>query len=225
MARQPISGSNHGDTVLGPPPGDEVSRLDHYITEHMTEPWAAYPGGWPGQIESALIDAVLSIRARYGSTKRGVPARVAAWREHCGRDELNDLEALAKTDPRTLQGVIGSQALRGGLTKAEGIVVAANNFTSIGVRHAADLRPNEDPHRRAYVDVRGLGKVTWHYFTMLLGTPSVKADTWILRFTEKAIGRGVDPETARTLIHEVAKRREVDARALDHAIWSYARRR
>jgi len=34
----------------------------------IPKPWPEWGGGWTGQVEAALIDAVLSIRARYGSS-------------------------------------------------------------------------------------------------------------------------------------------------------------
>ncbi len=34
----------------------------------IPKPWPEWGGGWSGQVEAALIDAVLSIRARYGSS-------------------------------------------------------------------------------------------------------------------------------------------------------------
>ena len=53
-----------------------------------------WPGGWPGEIEAALIDAVFSIRARYGTGENGVRGVVKRWRDERG-DVLDDLRALA----------------------------------------------------------------------------------------------------------------------------------
>jgi hypothetical protein len=47
------------------------------------------------------------------------------------------------------------------------------------------------PNNSRPCQLRGLGPVTWDYFLMLLGTPGVKADTWIVRFAADALGRHV----------------------------------
>jgi len=47
-------------------------------------PWAQWGGGWPDLIEAALIDAVLSIRNRYGknpTTTSGVRGVVQRYRD------------------------------------------------------------------------------------------------------------------------------------------------
>jgi hypothetical protein len=46
---------------------DNVTQLVRAISEQLPQPLTAWPGGYPGEVEAALIDAVLSIRARYGS--------------------------------------------------------------------------------------------------------------------------------------------------------------
>lgn len=60
----------------------QVDRLVRYIGTTVGPDLPVWPGGWPGQIEAALLDAVFSIRARYGSPTTGVRAVVSRWREH-----------------------------------------------------------------------------------------------------------------------------------------------
>lgn len=67
--------------------------------------------------------------------------------------------------------------------------------------------------------------MTWEYFGMLLGKPGVKADTWICRFVERAVGRDVSPREAKSLVMAAAGRLNADATHLDHAIWAYERQR
>jgi hypothetical protein len=44
--------------------------------------WVRCAGGWPGDIESALIDAVFSARAVYHSKHgKGIGRDVVAWRD------------------------------------------------------------------------------------------------------------------------------------------------
>jgi hypothetical protein len=85
--------------------------------------------------------------------------------------------------------------------------------------------PSDTDQARAWTSVRGLGPVTWKYFTMLLGAPGVKADTWIIRFVRAAVDRRVDAKTAERLVETAAAHFDKTATELDHAIWAHARRR
>jgi hypothetical protein len=67
----------HVDATIGKPTG-----------------WGRWPGSWPGDIESALIDAVFSARAVYKSKRgRGIHANIVSWQEKRDR-EIYSLEAL-----------------------------------------------------------------------------------------------------------------------------------
>ncbi len=169
-----------------------------------------------------LLDAVLSIRANYGSEATGVRAAVSRWRQHRGAS-LDELTELVAVDPAELEHVLHNrQVLSSGARKAEAITRAAAALVAVGVRHAADLDPSQPEHRSAYVGITGLGPVTWEYFCMLLGGESVKADVWIRRFVDQAVGpRNADE--ARQLMTAAASRLDVTATALDHAIWDCMR--
>jgi len=185
-------------------------------------PWPEWGGGWPGQVEAALIDAVLSIQARYGSSSTtGVRGAVNRYLSSTDGDG-NDLSALAKRDWRELQVLIGKQETSGN-PKAKAIVEAASRLHDAGVRRATDLDPEDAAHKRAYTGVSGLGSVTWIYFTMLLGKPSIKADTWVVCFVHGALGRRPTSKVAERLLEAVATQMDVTATALDHAVWRYAR--
>ena len=203
-----------------------AETLTAYARATLPTTWATWPGGWPGQIEAALLDAVLSIRARYGGPETGVRGAVARWRAHRHLASVDDLSALAGVEPAELAAVLGNQQkLSGGALKAEAAVAAAKAFVNASVRHAADLDPTRPEHRAAYLDVKGLGPVTWRYFCMLLGTEGVKADTWILKFVEAALGRPVAPGEAELLVTRAADTLGASATALDHAIWQHMRSR
>lgn len=202
---------------------DEVQTLVAVVRKELPDDWAAWPGGWPDQIEAALIDAVLSIRAQYGQEHNGVRGAVRQWRDHRGTQRPDDLTVLAATDPVVLAGIVGKQKLSGGASKAEAIVEAARNLSNLGVRHAADVDPDSTGHKLAYTDVTGLGEFTWDYFLMLLGKPGVKADRWIVRFVSRALGRTTSSDDTRDLVKAAAVELGVDATALDHAIWSHHR--
>jgi hypothetical protein len=203
---------------------DVVDRVVAHVRSTLPPPWAVWPGGWPDQIDAALLDAVLSIRAKYGQPHNGVRGAVRRWQDT--REHADDLTVLADCTPSDLAGVIGHQKLSGGKLKSQAIIEAATRLIDAGVRHAVDLDPKFKTHRHAYVGVHGLGAVTWEYFLMLLGRPGVKADRWIIRFVDEAIPECAHTsETARNLIVAAADRLGVSPTALDHAIWSLMRAR
>lgn len=202
---------------------DEVDKVVA-AAEQIPKPWKEYPGGYKNQIEAALIDAVFSIRSKYGSETTGVRAVVSRYREAIADPAPDQLGRLASMDPYELIRVLQNAQTVSGRSKAEAVQEAARNLVEAGVNRAADLDPTS--HRAAYTRVHGLGKVTWEYFCMLLGHQGVKADTWVTRWVAKALGEeSVDPARANALVHDAAKHLKVGATELDHAIWAHARRR
>jgi hypothetical protein len=204
----------------------DVASLVSAVEAAVPGEWPEWPGGWPGKVEAALIDAVLSIRATYGQIHNGVRGAIQRWRAARDGGALDDLAVLASGDPTQLADTIANhQKLSGGSLKALAITEEARSLLDAGVRHAADLAQPAASHKQAYTSVRGLGPVTWTYFLMLLGTPGVKADTWIVRFVERAFGRHVSPTEAAQLLTAaaVATHLNVSPTALDHAIWNYMR--
>ena len=203
----------------------DISTLVKFAqTELPRETWKPWPGGWPEQIEAALIDAVLSIAAQYGAAENGVRGAVSRYRKAVATERPNDLARLAAYDPDELQAVLNDQKVSG-RTKASAIVEAAANLLVLGVKTASDLDPHDPAQKRAYTCVHGLGPVTWEYFGMLLGKPGVKADRWILRFVSRGLGRELASAEAQPLLHGVADRLDATPTELDHAIWAYERGR
>ena len=203
----------------------DISTLVEFVQAELPrDTWKPWPGGWPEQIEAALIDAVLSIAAQYGTPENGVRGAVSRYRKAVGTDRPNDLARLTAYDPDELQAVLTDQKVSG-RTKASAIVEAAGNLLALGVKTASDLDPHDPAQKRAYTCVHGLGPVTWEYFVMLLGKPGVKADRWILRFVSRGLGRDLTPAEARSLLHEVADHLDATPTELDHAIWAYERER
>lgn len=180
----------------------------------------AWPGGYPDQVELALIDAVLSIRARYGQPTNGVRRQVERWRQY--RTVLaDDLGVLAHGDA---QHVLTNRQRISGVLKVEAITQAASALQSRGLCSAADVLQHPDEARAGYCSVRGLSTVTFDYFRMLIGTDTIKPDTWILRFLEQALGRAVATTEATVLMAAAADRLGRSARQLDHQVWQYMRR-
>jgi len=204
---------------------EDRTALSEYVRRELRAPWPAFRGGYPNEVEAALLDAVLSIRNAYGtSPTTGVRGAVGRWREvrQGGAGGLDDLSHLAGADAQSLAAVLGNrQVLSGGLLKAEGVVEAATRLVAVGVTTASQLLSEEPAARRAYVGVKGLGDVTWTYLLMLLGRSGVKADTWVVGFVEEGLGRSSSPKEAEALVTAVAKDLHVEATALDHAIWRH----
>ncbi|WAH97522.1 hypothetical protein [Arthrobacter sp. MMS18-M83] len=197
------------------------------IDSRLPKPFPEWPGGYPDQVEAALIDAVLSIRARYGKADTGVRAAVSRYKDAVGDQAPNSLPRLADFDAVKLAKVLHNHQMTGNETKAAAIVQAARALSGIGVETAADTDPQDPGHRAAYVNVPGLGPVTWYYFTMLIGAHDIKPDTWVKRFVKLALeAPELDAdEYVRRLVNAAAAELDVDPRVLDHAIWLYMRSR
>ncbi|WP_144671575.1 hypothetical protein [Arthrobacter sp. U41] len=208
---------------------EPVADLDLLLSAvaAMPTPWKRWPGGYE-RMDSALVDAVMSIRFRYGRPRndgswtgaRGAVLRYEKHAEHISAPER--LRHLAGQDPVALEGILNRQKVHAGKTKAFAIVEVAKRFAAIGVTEPAHLDPDNADHRTQYTGVSGLGPVTWEYFTMLLSHDGVKADTWITEFVGRAVGRRVTSEFAGSLVKEAAEKLCVEEKGLDHAIWSYA---
>ncbi|MBT2534817.1 hypothetical protein [Arthrobacter sp. ISL-69] len=194
----------------------------------MPTPWKKWPGGYPDRLDLALVDAVMSIRFRYGRERKDgswTGARGAVLRYQKHSEDITGAEKmkhLANHDPVALERILNRQKVHSGKTKAFAIVEAAKRFTAIGVTELAHVRPHDPEHRHQYTGVSGLGPVTWEYFTMLLSHEGVKADTWLTEFVGRAVRRPVLSEFAGSLVKEAAETLGAKQNELDHAIWSFA---
>lgn len=167
--------------------------------------FSKYGGGWLNEISTALVDAVFSIRAQYRSSDpdRGVLGRLQKFR--CDeREALNDLKALSSLGSSRIREIMGD-SLTAKKLKADAVVEAADAFVAHGVVRAKDFLASDPAEmQRVYTQVRGLGWVTFEYFSMLLGRPGVKTDTMITRFVNKALFQAglqsVDHHVARELV-------------------------
>jgi hypothetical protein len=198
-------------------------HLHRHVLQTIGTSPATWPGGWPGEIEAALLDAVFSVRARYGSRTKGtgVFGAVTRWRDRA-EGPADDLRRLAAVDEDELRGATNHGRLSG-RSKAAVVIDAAGALVDAGVAHADDLPARMVDARAAYLSVKGCGPVTWAYFRMLLGFEDVKPDTWVMRFVREAVPEVKTNETASQLIHEVAALIGVSPTDLDHAIWRYQR--
>ncbi|MGG5259096.1 hypothetical protein [Phycicoccus avicenniae] len=208
---------------------EDVMVLAARVRSTVGDQLPAWPGGWPGQVELALIDAIFSIRARYGQPgtegrpSTGVLAVVERWSEHRG-GPADDLLRLREMDIQRLTHILSNKAKSGGRTKAAVVVDAASRLSEVGLRHASDFTGSAE-QKAAYIGVPGCGGITWAYFGMLLGQPNSKPDTWVQRYIRGSVRSDISTEDCRRLVNSTARHLDVDATRLDHAIWLYARGR
>jgi len=201
-----------------------LSAVDQIPNEYFS----MYGGGWIDEISTALLDAVFSIRARYRAAdpSKGVIGRMRAFRdvEPGARDDLTVLSGLGSV---RIGEIMGS-GTTGRRPKSEVVVDAADRFIAAGIVHARGLLDADRyAMKRTYTSVRGLGWVTFEYFTMLLGIPGVKADTMITRFVNNALAAAelepVGPHAARDLViaayDSLGKGETLSS--FEHAIWRF----
>jgi len=87
--------------------GDQFDQLLEAVAARLPATWPQRGGGWPYEIEAALIDAVLSIRNRYGkSPTSGVRGSVTRYRNKRAMP-ADDREHLERQDPVPLASVLG----------------------------------------------------------------------------------------------------------------------
>lgn len=200
----------------------EAAKLDD-------EEFTAYGEGWTGNVGTALIDAVFSIRAQYEAKDptKGVIGRLRTFNaKHSeAMNDLSSLMALVETELRDIMG----RGVTGPQTKAACVIEAAEALLALepSIVTADDL-VSADSYavKKAYTGVDGLGWVTCEYFQMLLGKPGVKADRMIVRFVNAALTKAgpdeVGPHEARELVVEAHKMDDRGAKTLthyEHAIW------
>ena len=147
--------------------------------------------------------------------------RVQGQRRGSSWDQLARLAGLSEEE---LLPITGRQ-MTGGQSKAAAIIEAAGRLVGAGVTRSDDFRVDSPVQQEAYTGVKGLGPVTWTYLGMLLGHSGVKADRMICRYVSDAVGHDVDPSDAAVLVTEVAASLGKSASELDHAIWTFQRRR
>lgn len=218
---------------------DQTAALP-VIIQHITETigtdpasWSTWPGGWPGEIGTALVDAVYSARSVYKSKHgRGIHPLVTVWRtDQPAAASLRVLAAeIREHGPHSWATTFGNtQTSPGrradapeGPTKAAAILQAADKLLALGVDAASDITDvNVNKVKLATRSVPGIGYATTNYFLMLLGRPGVKPDRMIHRFLRDASGRDWPDAPAEALIELAAARLGAEGYVLEHAIWSY----
>ncbi len=189
------------------------------------ERFEVYQKGWESHLGMALIDAVYSKQTQYKTTRgKGLLPRLLTFREQHpdAGDNLRQLVALSEEDLRLILG----NGVTNGRSKASAVLEAAGNLTTLNVFTAQYYDHHQPSHRRAYLNVHGLGPVTHNYFGMLLGYPDTKPDVWIIRAvqrvaTEANVGSTVNAKIARRVLTEAHHRtgQGKTVTHMDHAVW------
>lgn len=214
----------------------QTDLLAAAIVEACGKPskWAMpSPYGYPGSLALCVVDSIQSTGINYGAVKRVVRAyrshrgqaaetdgapELAATFTHLGEDEwANRIGTRNRTYARLYAPL-----------KAHVIHAAAVMLTHRGVHTAADFRgaAHDTALRKAWTALPSQSSaVTWHYAHMLAGTPGVKPDRMIRRFTAAALGvpyRSLTDADLIDLVAGAAKTLETDVTATDNMIWKYA---
>ncbi len=105
-----------------------------------------------------------------------------------------------------------------------GVYEGLENLQSIGVTTAVHLREaaRAGETKRAWMRVKGIGKMGWSYLIMNAGvTSETKPDVMVERFVTRAVGSRTSVGPARTsqAVREAAAALGVEVRSLDRAIW------
>ena len=207
-----------------------------------TSTWTKWPGGWPNQLSTALIDAVFSARARY-TTKhgRGILPLVRDWQASTtAHDSITGL--LSEIDDAggpeswaaqrmNLQHAPGRKAdAPHGATKAAAVREAAEQLKYCDIDNASDFLGRHQEAKKQLRKVPGIGDATTAYVGMLLGVPDVKPDRMVYRFVKDALSAAevnapLSNRLIRSALAEVANQMpaHVNETDLEHAIWASQR--
>jgi len=208
----------------------EIHALVEHIETVLPRDRSHWPSGWPHEAEAALLDAIFSARAAYGTPTSGVRRVVANWRAHRAT-ALDDLGALADfTDaPDHLAEILDNRQRvpSNYTTKAEAAALAAAALVDAGIGTSSRIGDGRRA-REVIGAVPGLGAATWETFLLRLGLLGPAALDTIREFTEEALGPGESPVTeavALELLAAAARTTGTPPAALVNAVWRYGRRR
>lgn len=220
-------------------PTDDAHRIREQVERDLRDPstWVPWPGGWPGEAATALIDAVYSARADYVTKHgKGVLAKVKAWRERSSaqeRDSLSRLHAAIGDSPDEAArwaSEFGSSSPAPGRRKrrpddplkSAAIRDAAKLLVSGGYERSSDISASDRQEVRTILrSVAGIGKVTADYFLMLVGHQGVKADVMVKRFLQRATDRSFSTDEAIAAVTAAARAIDQPVINLEHAIWAF----
>ncbi|MFM1721877.1 hypothetical protein ABEU20_000410 [Rhodococcus sp. PAM 2766] len=208
----------------------QIRALARHIDTALPGDRSRLPSGWPHEAEAALLDAIFSARATYGTPTSGVRRVVANWRAHRASD-LDDLTALeAFTDaPDHLAEILDNRQRVPGnyTTKAEAAALAAAALADVGIAGSGQLGDGRTAQEALY-SVPGLGGATWETFVLQLGLIGPAALDTMRGFVAEALGPAESPVTEAHALHLLAAAAETEnipPAALLNAAWRHGRTR
>ncbi|WP_430333296.1 hypothetical protein [Rhodococcus sp. ACT016] len=208
----------------------EVRALLTFVDDVLPPDRSHWPAGWHGEAEAALLDAVFSARATYGTPTSGVRRVIGNWREHRAAS-LDDLAALAAFTgtPEGLAEILGNRQRVPGnyTTKAEAAALAAAALVEAGIGGSGRIGDGRAAWE-AIAAVPGLGATTWETFMLRLGLIGPSALDAVRQFAAEALRADESSSTearALELLGAAAESADIDPAALLGAIWRYHRTR
>lgn len=198
--------------------------------------WTQFPGGYEGDIESALIDAVFSTRYSYDTEYgRGLRPKILAWQAARVRGPAGPSAAALLAEMTAAGGPsawaeshftlhVSGRGARKRL-KAEVIQDAALMLVWQKLDNASAVTPASVGTFMDLLEAMdGIGLTSARYVAMLLGFSEVKPDSMVHRFIRVATGHWVGNAAAISIVKAAANALQIpDVRDLDHAIWDYQR--
>lgn len=212
---------------------EDVHVLVEYCSEHLgpKESWIE-PDGYPDSLALCIIDSIYST----GSNYQSVVNVINKYKTDLGsRDSASDLLAAIRQaggpEEWASNVVCNSKPAhtrKGAPLKASVIYEAAQMLLRNRIDTVQDLVDFlKDDEQKASLQRQWKGLpsqrsgITYNYFILLAGQPSVKPDRMILRFLQKALGLPKAPNSgeASELVAAAAHVLDVSPRTLDHTIW------
>lgn len=189
--------------------------------------WPVWRGGWPGEADAALVDAVFSTRAAYDST---VLPLVRRWRSaRTARKLGHGVSALVLGGRDFVSETLDNRQYvpgRAKKLKVDAVLEVAERLLDpdVGLDTAQQITEralaNRGEVRQILEGVKGVGPAQSAYFLMLLGVQGVKADTLVTHWVRQQLGgRKLTQHEIETVVAGAAERLGKNAIEVDHAIW------
>ncbi|QKT12320.1 hypothetical protein [Rhodococcus sp. W8901] len=206
-----------------------VDALVEHIAATLPSERSQWPPAWPEEAEAALLDAVFSARATYGTPRTGVRRVIENWRCHRGT-RLDDISALADfaDTPDRLAEILGNRQRVPGnyTTKAEATALAAAGLVHAGIDTSRKLSDGRGAWS-VITAIPGLGTTTWETFVLRLGLIGPRTLEALCMFVTEATGSAqpVTESHALELLAGAAETADLDPAALLNAVWRHQRAR
>lgn len=204
-----------------------VARVSVAIRRDLPPVEVSTAQEWSRPLAVRVIDCVLSLNRNYN--KFVVPrldrftARypdIVSVRDLCslldraGPPERFVADALDYRDPRRacILDAVAKYLLRE-------VVGSADAAAECGVLAVWAAAASPLDHTKTHI--HGFALAGFQYLRMLFGANTCKPDVHICNFVERAVGRRMAPAAVCSLIEDVARAEQLNARDLDIAIWTY----